>query len=158
MKSKDRYLRSVRRLLYVRGKWEKRFLENLKKDMEEYERTHPGAVYEELTEEFGTPIDTFFSYLSEQDSAYLTRRIRRKKMFRKIGSILTAFLIAGLLLYCRYLAEEYDRIQTKAIAGSYELIIDDGNVTDQEIREVIRRVEEQQKIYERDEESAVQER
>ena len=46
----------------------------------------------------------------------------------------------------------------KLIAGSYELIIDDGNVTDQEIREVIRRVEEQQKIYERDEESAVQER
>ena len=79
-------------------------------------------------------------------------------MFRKIGSILTAFLIAGLVLHCRYLAEEYDRIQTKAIAGSYELIIDDGNVTDQEIREVIRRVEEQQKIYERDEESAVQER
>ena len=71
---------------------------------------------------------------------------------------MTAFLIAGLLLYCQYLAEEYDRIQTKAIEGSYELIIDDENVTDQEIREVIRRVEEQQKIYERDEESAVQER
>ena len=68
MKSKDSYLRSVRHLLYVRGKWEKRFLENLKKDMEEYERTHPSAVYEDLTEEFGTPIDTFFSYLSEQDS------------------------------------------------------------------------------------------
>ena len=35
-------------------------MENLKKDMEEYERTHPSAVYEDLTEEFGTPIDTFF--------------------------------------------------------------------------------------------------
>ena len=131
---------------------------NLKKDIEEYERTHPSAVYEDLTEEFGTPIDTFFSYLSEQDSAYLTHRIRRKKMFRKIGFILTAFLIAGLVLHCQYLAEEYDRMQTKAIAGGYELIINDGNVTDQEIREVIRRVEEQQKIHERDEESAVQER
>lgn len=131
---------------------------NLKKDIEEYERTHPSAVYEDLTEEFGTPIDTFFSYLSEQDSAYLTHRIRRKKMLRQIGYILTAFLIAGLVLHCQYLAEEYDRMQTKAIAGGYELIINDGNVTDQEIREVIRRVEEQQKIHERDEESAVQER
>ena len=131
---------------------------NLRKDLEEYERIHPGAVSEDLTEEFGTPIDTFFSYLSEQDSAYLTHRIRQKKLLRQIGYILTAFLIAGLLLYCQYLAEEYDRIQTKAIEGSYELIIDDENVTDQEIREVIRRVEEQQKIYERYEESAVQER
>ena len=158
MKSKDSYLRSVRHLLYVRGKWEKRFLANLRKDMEEYERIHPGAVSEDLTEEFGTPIDIFFSYLSEQDTVYLTHRIRRKKLLRQIGYILTAFLIAGLLLYCQYLAEEYDRIQTKAIEGSYELIIDDENVTDQEIREVIRRVEEQQKIYERYEESAVQER
>ena len=116
------------------------------------------GIYEDLTEEFGTPIDTFFSYLSEQDSAYLTHRIRQKKLLRQIGYILTAFLIAGLLLYCQYLAEEYDRIQTKAIEGSYELIIDDENVTDQEIREVIRRVEEQQKIYERYEESAIQER
>ena len=126
--------------------------------MEEYERIHPGAVSEDLTEEFGTPIDIFFSYLSEHDTVYLTHRIRRKKLLRQIGYILTAFLIAGLLLYCQYLAEEYDRIQTKAIEGSYELIIDDENVTDQEIREVIRRVEEQQKIYERYEESAIQER
>lgn len=126
--------------------------------MEEYERIHPGAVSEDLTEEFGTPTDIFFSYLSEQDTVYLTHRIRRKKLLRQIGYILTAFLIAGLLLYCQYLAEEYDRIQTKAIEGSYELIIDDENVTDQEIREVIRRVEEQQKIYERYEESAIQER
>ena len=59
MKSKDSYLRSVRHLLYVRGKWEKRFLANLRKDMEEYERIHPGAVSEDLTEEFGTPIGIF---------------------------------------------------------------------------------------------------
>lgn len=62
----NRYMRKVRHLLPTMHKAERRFITNLRQDIEEMAQTRPSISYEALVTEFGDPHELVNNYISEK--------------------------------------------------------------------------------------------
>lgn len=96
------YIRDVRRLMSVYGRKEKRFLEDLKADLQNYSDEHPeNSDYKSLIHEFGSPKETCIDYLLSQDDRYLIHTTRIRRLITAIILIICIFFItiAGTTMY-----------------------------------------------------------
>ena len=59
----NRYMRKVRHLLPTMHKAERRFITNLRQDIEELAQTRPSISYEALVTEFGDPHELANNYI-----------------------------------------------------------------------------------------------
>ena len=116
-KHSKQYLRCVRSFMPIRSRTEHRFVNNLRDDLEEFDRIHPDSSYETLTHEFGSPWDMFYSYLSEQNSGLLIRRVKARKIVLRIFVGILLAIALGLVLYTSHLIKEYDRTMDTAVNG-----------------------------------------
>lgn len=121
-KHSRQYLRHVRSFMLIRGKTERRFLNNLRNDLEEFDNIHPDSSYEALTHEFGSPWDMFYSYLSEQNSGLLVKRVKTRKTVLRIFLGVLLALVLSLALYTGHLIKEYERAMDNAVSGYTDTI------------------------------------
>ena len=118
----QQYLRRVKSFILIKGRTERRFLSNLRNDLEEFDKIHPDSSYETLTEEFGSPWDMFYSYLSEQNSGLLVRRVKlRKAALRVFIGVLFA-IVLSLILYTADLINEYNITMENVVDGYRETV------------------------------------
>ena len=68
----NRYMRKVRHLLPTMHKAERRFITNLRQDIEELAQTRPSISYEALVTEFGDPHELVNNYISDRHSCDFT--------------------------------------------------------------------------------------
>lgn len=121
-KHSKQYLRRVRSFMPIRNRTERRFLNNLRDDLEEFDRIHPDSSFETLIHEFGSPWDMFYSYLSEQNSGLLVRQVRQRKLALRIFVGVLLALALSLVLYTSHLIKEYDRTMDNAVGGYTDTI------------------------------------
>lgn len=121
-KNEWRYLIHVYCLLPVKGKDERQFLKNLRRDLREFLTIHQDSSYELLTKEFGSPLDTACSYLASKNSGFWMKRIRLKKRMLRFTCAVLLGVICGLCLYTHYLIGEYYNTMDQAVAGYTETI------------------------------------
>lgn len=95
-KKTRQYFRRVRIFLPVYGKDEKQFVRNLRNDMEEYIDAHPSCSWKDICDEFETPYEAVYGYLSAFPAKDLCRSIRSRK---RIRIVLIIVLILSALIF-----------------------------------------------------------
>mgnify|MGYP005785748639 FL=1 len=116
-KNEKRYLRHVKSFMPVKGKTERRFLHSLRSDLDEFSTAHPDSSYETLTQEFGSPLDMFYSYLSEQNSGLLIKQVKLRKLLIRIFIAISLMIILSLGIYTGHLIREYDNAMDNTVGG-----------------------------------------
>ena len=96
-KEQKRYLKEIKALLPVYGKYEKRFFRDIKDSISELESEN--ITYEFLCKELGRPEDLIVNYYQEIDSHYLRKQLKRSRIM-KITIIAILILAIGLFI-CR---------------------------------------------------------
>lgn len=112
MSDRKKYYRNVKRLFPVHGKKEKAFLHEINEQIIEYENDHPHATYQEIVNQFGTPIDIVISYYQTIDSDYILRKMNIRKIIIIACSIVVclAMIIALYFAFTIHDAKsEYDQ-------------------------------------------------
>lgn len=126
-RTKKKYYSNIRKLFPVNGNNEKLFLSNIKLQIEEYCSNTPEYSYQNLEEEFGTPIDIVMSYYENIESSYILSKINKKNTI-KIFFITCLTLIFLFFSYRIYILQKaYDNFQKSIPATTTEIIVEETN-------------------------------
>ena len=96
-KEQKRYLKEIKALLPVYGKYEKRFFRDIKDSIGELESEN--ITYEFLCKELGRPEDLIVNYYQEIDSTYLRKQLKRTRSIKAV--VLIIVLLAVVISLCR---------------------------------------------------------
>ena len=99
-----RYFKEIKSLLPVYSKEEKKFLDNLRSDVNSFIEENPDNDYSKFTSYFGEPKDIVSRYIADADSTYLIKRIKNARHI-KIGitvSVVTILLAALIFISLIY--------------------------------------------------------
>lgn len=98
------FVRAVRAGLPVRGRSERRFLRELRAQLEDAFAHRPPASVEEVSAQIGTPEEVVDSYLFQLDPDDLARRIRRAKWWKRLAVGVIAVLMITFCI-CVYIVQ-----------------------------------------------------
>ena len=99
-----KYYKNVRKLFPIHSKQEKDFFIKFKQGIEEYCSENDEVKYDNLVQEFGTPIDVVVSYYQTIESTYILKKINTRntiKIFITVILIL-CFITVGWRWYYYY--------------------------------------------------------
>ena len=94
MKDSKKYFKDINKLFPIHSTKEKKYLHDLKKQIDEYDE----LSYHELEEQFGTPIDIVVAYYETIDTKYILKKIKIKHIISKI-CVLIMLLVAVTSCY-----------------------------------------------------------
>lgn len=102
-----KYLRNVKVFFPIMGKQERKYLENLELNVNDFCAEKSLTSLEDLYKDFGTPSDVANSYFSSANIDYILKQIRRTKAIKTalvtlIVSALLATSICCTILYSSY--------------------------------------------------------
>ena len=98
------FVRAVRAGLPVRGRSERRFLRELRSQLEDAFAHRPPASVEEVSAQIGTPEEVVDSYLFQLAPDDLARRIRRAKWWKRLAVGVIAVLMITFCI-CVYIVQ-----------------------------------------------------
>lgn len=100
------YLREVRKKLIFAGKEKKRFLNDLRENVNLYLEEHPNAEKGDLLERFGSPQELSESFYrdAEIDEKVL---LQRRRFFRAILIVVIAFALVLIVLGITFVTDTY---------------------------------------------------
>lgn len=100
----EHYFRQIRLLIPVSSKGVKKFLRDFRSSVEEYWEEHPECSAEDLIEQFGSPEDVAYEYVSSVDAEEICRRISISKFVRRAVGIIAAVAVvaAGYRVWMLY--------------------------------------------------------
>lgn len=81
-----------------------RFLKDIRLELCDFAREHPGIVYGDLIEVFGRPEDIVRDYLADQDFEYILACIKKKSIWKTCVAIClgAAILCSGVYIWFYY--------------------------------------------------------
>ena len=90
MKDSKKYFKDINKLFPVHSYKEKKYLNDLKEQIDEYD----DLSYHELEEQFGTPIDIVVAYYETIDTKYILKKIKIKHIISTICILILLFVAA----------------------------------------------------------------
>lgn len=96
-KEQKHYLKEIKALMPVYGKYEKRFIHDIKASICELDAEH--ITYEMLCRKLGRPEDLIVNYYQEIDSTYLRKQLKRTHSIKAV--VLIIVLLAVVISLCR---------------------------------------------------------
>ena len=90
MKDSKKYFKDINKLFPVHSYKEKKCLNDLKEQIDEYD----DLSYHELEEQFGTPIDIVVAYYETIDTKYILKKIKIKHVISTICILILLFVAA----------------------------------------------------------------
>lgn len=122
MKDSKKYYTDIYKLFPVHSVKEKQYLNNLKEQINEYD----SLSYEELEEQFGTPIDIVVAYYETVDTKYILKKINLKRFLTTIALIIV-LLITMASCYEIYIVHQAKKEFDEMLPIHYEeKITEDG--------------------------------
>ena len=79
-----KYKKSIRSLFPIYGSQEKRFYADLENNITEYTKNSTDISLTDLENEFGTPAKIISDYLSNVDTAYLSKQLSRTRYTKAV--------------------------------------------------------------------------
>lgn len=122
-----KYIRNCKRLFPVYGKYERQFLNKIKRQMNEYIQEFPDATYDDLCSQFGSPKDIVVSYYESVSDDYLLKKTNLVKTFRTFCICLAFFLICFLGYRSYIVYQAYLDAKDTVIIHEYNKIGDEGD-------------------------------
>lgn len=141
----NRYMRKVRHLLPTMHKAERKFITNLRQDIEEMAQTRSSISYEALVTEFGDPHELVNNYISEKD----IDTIRKELHISHVIKVALSFIIVAIViittyhLYTTYLVYK-DAVKQQIV---YDTVVIEEEQTDEEGNTIIQEVTEYDRGY-----------
>jgi hypothetical protein len=127
------YLRNLKRLMPVYGKNQRIYLHTINESLNDYCNSNPNPSYEELEDNFGTPVEIIGDYLREQETQTLIKQVNQRNFFRLIiGIVLLAALICCSAFWVNYYRAYLHSIQTEPVYIIESPIYIDNITTEQE--------------------------
>ena len=112
----NRYMCKVRHLLPTTYKAERRFITNLRQDIEEMAQARSSISYEALVTEFGDPHELVNNYISEKEIETIRKELHISHYLKLlvITDILAILLVIGFKMYLAH--PDYLHAQESQIA------------------------------------------
>lgn len=123
----EKYLKHCKNLFPIYGSPERQYINRLARQIEEYQSENTDCTYEDLTDQFGTPVSIVGSYYESMDEECMTHLIKRLNVAKHIRIFIIVLICAlafvfGFRSYLLYL--DYRDSRT-AIIHSVETTIEE---------------------------------
>ncbi len=109
------YTKNIRALFPVIGKNEKKYLNKLKHNLEEYCEETSISSLEELYDNFGIPSEVVNTYYSSVNIDHILRQIKRTKAIKTTLITLIICALIAVSAYCVSLYSEYKVFESQKI-------------------------------------------
>lgn len=113
------YIRSVSDVLSCTGKAKNQIVSRIRDGVEDYLLQNPDADFEMIQTHFGTPQEIASSYVNEQDTSILLKKMGiKKKILVIVASVMAAFILIwiGVAMWGVHRAEaSSDRYITQTV-------------------------------------------
>lgn len=99
----NRYLKKIRNSvpnIYIKRKI---VINDMKQSIRNYLSEFPNASFEDIQQEFGTPLEIAAAFLNELPDTYAAKTIIQKKHYLIVFALLSAVIISCLLMWIIYL-------------------------------------------------------
>ena len=128
MKKKDvrKYLRQVRFCLPLHTRVERKYLQELRETIIEYQHEHNDISMPDIVKHFGTPKDVAIDYLTIMDEEKLYRLVSIRRILRIVLTAALILILSCFILFNVYLHHMY-LLDKEAMAVSEETIIVEGD-------------------------------
>ena len=118
-KEQKHYLKEIKALMPVYGKYEKRFFHDIKASICELDAEH--ITYEMLCRKLGRPEDLIVNYYQEIDSTYLRKQLKRTRSIKAVVLIIVLLAVVISLCHLGFLYSLY--LDGKDAIITHELVV-----------------------------------
>ena len=126
-----RYLKEVRRLLPMRGKYQRQIMTPLTESVKSYAVEHEPIRYAELLKRFGTPEEVASSCVENEDAEALVHSLQK---YRHVRAIVIAAVICIVLIVSSVSAYVAYKIKLYSGGNIVEtIVIDNRPLTEEEL-------------------------
>lgn len=101
------YINEVKSMFPVKGIQERKYIKNLKKDIEDYCEEANTTTKDDLYENYGNPIDIVSEYFSATGTSYVIKKIRFGKYIRTLIAVIIALVLIVSSIYCAFWYENH---------------------------------------------------
>lgn len=116
------YIKEVKAMFPVKGKQERKYIKQLRTDVEDYCEESNATTKEELYENYGNPVDVVAEYFSAIGAPYVIKKIRISKYIKALVAVIIAILISLSTLYANILWEEHQAIMRQEMVYAENII------------------------------------
>lgn len=116
------YIKEVKAMFPVKGKQERKYIKQLRTDVEDYCEESNATTKEELYENYGNPVDVVAEYFSATGVPYVIKKIRISKYIKALVAVIIAILISLSTLYANILWEEHQAIMRQEMVYAENII------------------------------------
>lgn len=102
-----KYISEVKALFPIKGKNERKYIEKLKQNLEDYCSETTVESKEQLYKEYSTPAQVVTDYFSTVDTEYLVKKVRFSKLIKWTFIIVIAIILIGASIYGTTLYIDY---------------------------------------------------
>ncbi len=129
--SLQEYLNQIKLLIPIRTRSTKMFISELSTRVNDYLDENPSASVDEITVQFGTPMEISQSYLNSIDFELLIKQLSLARLMRHLLVMVTIFLIAALCIFYAFTYKAYLHYKDTVITETETVISDsrDYNLT-----------------------------
>ncbi|MCX4326623.1 MAG: DUF6120 family protein [Lachnospiraceae bacterium] len=120
-KNSKKYYRDIKSVIPSRGRQEKRLIKDYKIRITELNEIKPDITYDELQQNFGTPVDIVTGYYEGADTGYIMQKIRTTRIIRFCIYCILIFTLAGFTISAGTNIKLYKEIHNSII--THEKII-----------------------------------
>lgn len=119
------YLHKVKNLFPILGKQERQYLKGFENTVQDYADDHSILSIQDLIREFGTPQEVVDSYISQADSNYLGKKMKKNTFIKRIVLILISCLLMligfyAVLVYKDFQITKNEHIEKEEIIIEYK--------------------------------------
>lgn len=114
-KISKQYVKNVKSFFPIIGKSEKKYLNGLEINVEDYCEETSISSLKELYEKFGTPSEVVNAYYSNVDVNYILKQISKAKLVKRLIFMLMLAILVSTLAYGAYLHSEYQTLKNEEI-------------------------------------------
>lgn len=119
------YYKNISTLLPIRSGNEKLYLNNFKKNLEEFSDEVPNANYKDIVDEFGEPKDVVISYLNNCNEDYLISKLKIRTIIFRASIIITVIAICLFLVYSYLFNVGYNEAKQQRMTNAETTIVEE---------------------------------
>lgn len=103
------YINEIKSMFPVKGKQERTYINNLKKDIEDYCEEANTTAKEDLYENYGNPIDVVAEYFSAVGISYVIKKIKFSKIIKASIAVMISLILIFSSVNCVLWYNEHQR-------------------------------------------------
>lgn len=94
-----KYISSVKSLFPILGREERKYIKNLKSEIENFIEDNEITAMEELFQKYGSPNEIISNYYSEMSLDNMLKKINKKRLLKIIVTVFIIILLIVLITY-----------------------------------------------------------